>query len=333
MAIKRKYFGTDGIRGVAGVSPLDPETLVRLGKAVAQVFMQGDKKRRILIGKDTRLSGYMIESSLAAGITAMGADLMLCGPVPTPGVAYLSKSMRADAGIVISASHNPFEDNGIKIFGSDGFKLPDELEQRIEALLEPGILDGKAVDAGHIGKSTRINDAIGRYTVYLKESFPREYSLEGLKIGLDCANGAAYVVAPQTLSELGAEVVSRGISPSGKNINAAFGSLYPEVVGKLVVEQNLNLGISLDGDADRCVLVDEKGRVLDGDVILAICAIDLKERGLLKQETIVATVMSNLGLDKLLASHGIKVLRTGVGDRAVLEEMVRQGCQLGGEQS
>ena len=333
MAIKRKYFGTDGIRGVAGVSPLDPETLVRLGKAVAQVFMQGDKKRRILIGKDTRLSGYMIESSLAAGITAMGADLMLCGPVPTPGVAYLSKSMRADAAIVISASHNPFEDNGIKIFGSDGFKLPDELEQRIEALLEPGILDGKAVDAGHIGKSTRINDAIGRYTVYLKESFPREYSLEGLKIGLDCANGAAYVVGPQTLSELGAEVVSRGISPSGKNINAAFGSLYPEVVGKLVVEQNLNLGISLDGDADRCVLVDEKGRVLDGDVILAICAIDLKERGLLKQETIVATVMSNLGLDKLLASHGIKVLRTGVGDRAVLEEMVRQGCQLGGEQS
>jgi phosphoglucosamine mutase len=275
----------------------------------------------------------MIESSLAAGITAMGADLMLSGPIPTPGVAYLAKSMRADAGIVISASHNPFEDNGIKIFGSDGFKLPDELENEIERLLEPGVLDGKATDAGHIGKAARINDAVGRYTVYLKESFPRELSLEGLKVGLDCANGAAYVVAPQTLTELGAEVVSRGVSPSGRNINAGFGSLFPEVVGKLVVEQNLNLGISLDGDADRCILVDEKGRVLDGDILLAICALDLLERGLLRKNSVVATVMSNLGLDKLLGSHGISVVRTGVGDRAVLEEMLRQGCQVGGEQS
>ena len=333
MTSERRYFGTDGIRGVAGVSPLDPETLVRLGKAVAQVFMRGEKKRRILIGKDTRLSGYMIESSLAAGITAMGADLMLSGPIPTPGVAYRAKSMRADAGIVISASHNPFEDNGIKIFGSDGFKLPDELENEIERLLEPGVLDGKATDAGHIGKAARINDAVGRYTVYLKESFPRELSLEGLKVGLDCANGAAYVVAPQTLTELGAEVVSRGVSPSGRNINAGFGSLFPEVVGKLVVEQNLNLGISLDGDADRCILVDEKGRVLDGDILLAICALDLLERGLLRKNSVVATVMSNLGLDKLLGSHGISVVRTGVGDRAVLEEMLRQGCQVGGEQS
>jgi phosphoglucosamine mutase len=333
MTSERRYFGTDGIRGVAGVSPLDPETLVRLGKAVAQVFMRGEKKRRILIGKYTRLSGYMIESSLAAGITAMGADLMLSGPIPTPGVAYLAKSMRADAGIVISASHNPFEDNGIKIFGSDGFKLPDELENEIERLLEPGVLDGKATDAGHIGKAARINDAVGRYTVYLKESFPRELSLEGLKVGLDCANGAAYVVAPQTLTELGAEVVSRGVSPSGRNINAGFGSLFPEVVGKLVVEQNLNLGISLDGDADRCILVDEKGRVLDGDILLAICALDLLERGLLRKNSVVATVMSNLGLDKLLGSHGISVVRTGVGDRAVLEEMLRQGCQVGGEQS
>jgi phosphoglucosamine mutase len=333
MANGRKYFGTDGIRGVAGSSPLDPETLVRLGKAVAHVFMRDQKKHRILVGKDTRLSGYMIESSLAAGITAMGADLMLCGPVPTPGVAYLTKSMRADAGIMISASHNPFEDNGIKIFGSDGFKLPDELEAEIEQLLEPGVLDGKTADSVQIGKATRINDAVGRYTVFLKESFPRDLSLEGLKIGLDCANGAAYVVGPQTCIELGAEVVSRGVSPSGRNINAGFGSLYPEVVGKLVTEQNLNIGIALDGDADRCILVDEKGRVLDGDIALAICAIDLKERGKLRKGMVVATAMSNLGLEKLLHAHDIKVVRTGVGDRAVLEEMIRQGCQLGGEQS
>jgi phosphoglucosamine mutase len=331
----RRYFGTDGIRGVAGTPPLDPETLVRLGKAVASIFMRdnGHKRVRILIGKDTRLSGYMIESSLAAGITAMGADLMLCGPIPTPGVAYLTKSMRADAGIVISASHNPYEDNGIKIFGADGFKLPDQLEEQVEALLEPGVLDGKAADAGHIGKAYRIDDAVGRYTVFLKENFPRELGLDGIKIGLDCANGAAYVVAPQTLTELGAEVVSRGVSPTGRNINDGFGSLYPDVVGKLVVEQNLNLGIALDGDADRCILVDEKGKVLDGDTVLAICAIDLKERGLLRQNKIVATVMSNLGLDNLLQAHGIQVVRTGVGDRAVLEEMIRQGVQLGGEQS
>lgn len=333
MANGRKYFGTDGIRGVAGVSPLDPETLVRLGKAVAKVFLKDQRKHRILIGKDTRLSGYMIESSLAAGITAMGADLMLCGPVPTPGVAYLTRSMRADAGIMISASHNPFEDNGIKIFGSDGYKLADELEAEIEQLLEPGILDNKTIDSTQIGKATRINDAVGRYTVFLKGSFPRECTLEGLKIGLDCANGAAYVVGPQTCTELGADVVSRGVSPSGRNINAGFGSLYPEVVGKLVTEQNLNIGIALDGDADRCILVDEKGRILDGDIALAICAIDMKERGVLAKPQVVATQMSNLGLEKLLGAHGIDVVRTGVGDRAVLEEMQRQGIQLGGEQS
>jgi phosphoglucosamine mutase len=335
MVGERMYFGTDGIRGVAGKAPLDPETLVRLGKAVAQIFMESNhgKRARVLVGKDTRLSGYMIESSLAAGITAMGADLMLCGPVPTPGVAYLTKSMRADAGIVISASHNAYEDNGIKIFGADGFKLPDALEERVEALLSPGVLDGKTTDAGHIGKAFRIDDAVGRYTVFLKENYPRELSLEGMKVGLDCANGAAYVVGPQTLSELGADVVARGVSPSGRNINDGFGSLFPDVVGKLVVEQNLNLGIALDGDADRCILVDEKGRVLDGDTVLAICAIDLKQRGLLRKDVVVATVMSNLGLDVLLQSHGISVVRTAVGDRAVLEEMLRQGAQLGGEQS
>lgn len=335
MKQERRYFGTDGIRGVAGTAPLDPETLVRLGRAVARIFMKNNdhKRVRILVGKDTRLSGYMIESSLAAGITAMGADLLLCGPVPTPGVAYLTKSMRADAGIVISASHNPYEDNGIKIFASDGFKLADELEAEVEALLEPGVLDGRVADSCHIGKAARIEDAIGRYTVFLKENFPRELSLDGMKIGLDCANGAGYVVAPQTLTELGAEVVARGVSPSGRNINDGFGSLYPDVVGKLVVEQNLNLGVALDGDADRCILVDEKGRVHDGDTVLAICALDLKARGLLRSNTVVATVMSNLGLDTLLQQHGINVVRTGVGDRAVLEEMLRQGAQLGGEQS
>jgi phosphoglucosamine mutase len=330
---EKRYFGTDGIRGVAGTKPLDPESVVRLGKALATVFLKGQHKRRILVGKDTRLSGYMIESSLAAGITSMGADLMLVGPIPTPGIAYLTRSMRADAGVMISASHNPFEDNGIKIFGSDGFKLPDELELKIEQLMEPGILDGKTADPGGIGKAARINDAIGRYTVFLKECFPREVSLEGVRIGLDCANGASYVVAPQTFTELGAEVVSRGISPNGRNINAGFGSLYPEVIGKLVTDQHLSIGISLDGDGDRCILIDETGRVLDGDVILSICALDLLERGLLKKNLVVATVMSNLGLDKLLNAHGIEVARSGVGDRSVLEEMVRRGAVLGGEQS
>lgn len=333
MEATKKFFGTDGIRGVAGAPPLDPESLVRLGKALAKIFIRGDHKTRILIGKDTRLSGYMIESSLAAGITSMGADLMLVGPIPTPGIAYLTRSMRADAGIMISASHNPFEDNGIKIFGADGFKLADELELEIESLLTPGILEGKAVDPGKIGKATRINDAIGRYTVFLKECFPREHTLEGVRIGLDCANGAGYVVAPQTLAELGADVVSRGVSPNGRNINAGFGSLYPEVVAKLVTEQRLSVGISLDGDGDRCIMVDEKGKVLDGDIILAICALDLLERKKLKENVVVATVMSNLGLEKLLGAHGISVVRSGVGDRSVLEEMIKRGAVLGGEQS
>lgn len=333
MKKERKYFGTDGIRGTASIAPLDPETLVRLGKAIAMIFLKRQGKHRILIGKDTRLSGYMIETSLASGITSMGADVWLVGPLPTPGVAYLTKSMRADAGIMISASHNPFEDNGIKIFGSDGYKLPDNLELEIESLLESRALEGKAADPGGIGKAARIDDAVGRYTVYLKSCFPREFTLEGFRIGFDCGNGAGYVVAPQTCIELGADVVSRGVSPNGRNINAGFGSLYPEIVRKLVLEQNLDIGISLDGDADRAILVDEKGNVLDGDVILAICAIDLKERGLLAGNRVVATVMSNLGLDKLLERHGISVTRTGVGDRYVLEEMIRLNCEVGGEQS
>lgn len=333
MAKERKYFGTDGIRGVASVPPLDPETLVRIGKGIARIFLRRKGKHRILIGKDTRLSGYMIETALAAGITSMGADVMLVGPITTPGVAYLSKSMRADAGIVISASHNPFEDNGIKLFGADGFKLPDEMESELEELLDSGALQGQNAEPTEIGKAARINDAVGRYTVYLKSCFPRELTLEGMKIGVDCANGAGYVVAPQTFSELGADVVSRGVSPNGRNINAGFGSLYPEVVGKLVVEQNLQIGVSLDGDGDRSIIVDEKGVVHDGDVILAICAADLKERGLLRCSTIVATVMSNIGLEKYLVGRGISVERAPVGDRYVLEAMTRIGSQIGGEQS
>ncbi len=330
---ERKFFGTDGIRGVANTPPLDPETLVRLGKGIAKVFLRKTGKHRILIGKDTRLSGYMIETSISAGITCMGAEVMLCGPLPTPGVAYLTKSMRADAGVMISASHNPFEDNGIKIFGKDGYKLADDLELELEGCLAAGTLDGQAAEPAEIGKANRISDAVGRYTVYLKGCFPREYSLERLKVGFDCGNGAAYVVGPQTFSELGAEVTARGVSPNGRNINAGFGSLYPEVVRKLVLESNLDLGVAFDGDADRAIFVDEKGNVLDGDAVLAICAIDLKERGLLKVPKVVATVMSNLGLEKTLASQGLELIRAQVGDRYVLEEMLRVGCQVGGEQS
>lgn len=329
----RRYFGTDGIRGVANQPPLDPETMVRLGVAIASVFLKEARRHRILIGKDTRLSGYMIETALAAGLTARGSDVLLSGPLPTPGVAYLTKSMRVDAGIVISASHNPYEDNGIKIFASDGFKLPDARELEIERLLDsPAVLSERA-DAQSIGKATRMVDAVGRYTVFLKSCFPRELSLEGLKIGLDCANGAAYVVGPQTLSELGADVTSRGVSPNGKNINAGFGSLYPEVMSKLVRENNLSLGISLDGDADRVIMLDEKGQPVDGDLMLALVALDAKKRGLLTTPTIVGTVMSNLGLELLLKQNGLELVRAQVGDRYVLEEMIRLGANIGGEQS
>lgn len=329
----KRFFGTDGIRGVAIKPPLDPETLVRIGQAIAKILTNDDRRHQILIGKDTRLSGYMIESSLAAGITSMGVNVLLVGPLPTPGVAYLTKSMRVDAGIMISASHNPYEDNGIKIFGPDGLKLADEKELLLEALLEPGALDGATVGSSAIGKARRIDDAVGRYTVYLKSCFPRECTLDGVRIGLDCAHGAAYVVAPQTFEELGAEVMLRGASPNGRNINAGFGSLYPEISQKLVKENNLDLGISLDGDADRAIFVDERGTILDGDVILAIIAIEMKARNELRVPKIVSTVMSNLGLDHLLKSKGISLERTQVGDRYVLEKMLELGCQLGGEQS
>ncbi|HMO02826.1 MAG TPA: phosphoglucosamine mutase [Oligoflexia bacterium] len=331
---QRKLFGTDGIRGIANQYPLDPETMVKLGKAIAAVLLKEKKKHkpRIVIGKDTRLSGYLIEYSLAAGLVSMGVDVYLMGTLPTPGVAYLTRSMRMDFGVVISASHNAYEDNGVKIFSADGHKLSDDLENEIERMVLDGF-EERVADVSSLGKSFRINDHVGRYTVFLKSCFPADYSLDGFKIGLDCANGAAYQVGSQPFHELGAEVVVRGVSPSGKNINSGFGSLFPEVVRELVLEHNLDIGISLDGDADRVVLVDENGLILDGDQILAICAIDLKERGLLKRDTVVATVMSNYGLEKTLSPHGIKVVRTAVGDRYVIEEMKSGGYNFGGEQS
>lgn len=329
----RKYFGTDGVRGVANTHPLDPVSLVRLGKAVATVFLKQDHRHRILLGKDTRLSGYMIETALTSGITAMGVDVLQTGPIPTAGVAYLTKSMRTDAGIMISASHNPYEDNGIKIFGADGYKLADDLEIEIERIMCSAEVDTQGATSRNIGKATRINDAVGRYTVFLKSCFPRELTLEGIKLGVDCANGASYLVAPQTFTELGADVVARGISPNGRNINAGFGSLYPEIMQKLVVEQNLNMGISLDGDSDRVVTVDEKGQAYDGDVVLAIVALDLKKRGKLPKPIVVGTVMSNLGLEKVLNQNEIKLARAAVGDRYVLEEMRKVNATIGGEQS
>lgn len=334
MTKSRTLFGTDGIRGIAGKKPLDPESLVRIGKAIAHIFITHRKGRhRILIGKDTRLSGYMIENALCAGITSMGVDVQLVGPITTPGVAYLTWSMRSDAGIMISASHNPYEDNGIKIFGNDGKKLPDQLEADIEKLVSMLEDSSDGLQGSGIGKAHRIDDAAGRYTVYLKNSFPPSLTLEGMRLGFDCANGAGYIVAPQTCEELGADVVSRGISPNGRNINAGFGSLYPEVVRELVLEQNLNLGISLDGDGDRAIFCDEKGNIVDGDKVLALCAIDLKERGKLEGNTVVATIMSNLGLEVFLQDHGISLIRTAVGDRYVREKMEEIGACLGGEQS
>lgn len=329
----RKYFGTDGIRGIANREPINPETLVKLGKAIAKVFLKDSGKHRIIIGKDTRLSGYMIESALVAGSLSMGADVLLTGPIPTPGLAYLTKSMRCDAGIMISASHNPFEDNGIKIFAADGFKLPDEMESEIEDYLESGELEHVGAESARLGKAKRIDDALGRYTVHLKSCFPRNLSLEGLKIGFDGANGAAYAVGPQTFEELGAEVVARGVLPNGRNINSGFGSLYPEVVASLVQENKLDLGIAVDGDADRVVLVDEKGGIIDGDKILAICAGFYQQQGRLASNKIVSTVMSNLALEHYLQSLGIELIRTSVGDRYVLEAMRKDKIEIGGEQS
>jgi len=328
-----RLFGTDGIRGVANIHPMTTEMAMQLGRGTAYIFKNRQKRHRIVIGKDTRLSGYMIENALVAGICSMGVDVLLVGPLPTPGIAFITSSMRADAGIVISASHNPFQDNGIKIFSGDGFKLPDHLEERIEELIFSDRIDSLRPTASEVGKAFRVDDAVGRYVVYLKNSFPKDLSLDGMKIVLDCAHGAAYRVAPSVFEELGAEVIALGVDPDGENINSRCGSLYPEVVRQGVREYGAEIGISLDGDADRAIFSDELGNVVDGDRIMAICADALKKNRKLKKDTLVATVMSNLGLDLAMKERGIKVLRTQVGDRYVVEEMARGGYNLGGEQS
>lgn len=331
--MEKKLFGTDGIRGIANKFPMTTEIAMQLGRAAAYIFKHDDRRSRIVIGKDTRLSGYMIENALAAGICSMGVDVLLVGPLPTPGIAFITASMRADAGVVISASHNPYQDNGIKFFARDGFKLPDELELKIEELIFSEKIDSLRPTAEAVGKAFRVDDAMGRYIVFLKNTFPRELDLSGMKIVLDCAHGAAYRVAPAVFEELGADVIPYGIKPDGTNINKHCGSTCPDVITAAVREHNADLGIALDGDADRCIFVDENGHIVDGDHIMAICGLDMIQKGTLAQKTVVATVMSNLGLDIALRKAGGQVVKTDVGDRYVVEEMRRHGYCFGGEQS
>ena len=328
-----RFFGTDGVRGRANVYPMDSETTMRLGRAAAYVLRRKQGKHRILIGKDTRVSGYMLETALASGFSSMGVDVLLVGPLPTPGVAFMTRSMRADAGVMISASHNPYEDNGIKFFANDGFKLPDETENEIEKYLEPGHLDELRARPELVGKAARIDDAIGRYTVYLKSCLPKGLKFDGLKVVLDCANGAAYKVAPMVFRELGANVITTGVDPDGTNINHECGSTHPEHLVSLVKGHGADFGVSFDGDADRAILCDEKGNLVDGDLCLAIIAKHFKSKGELSGDAVVGTVMSNLGLEKTLEQSGIKLLRSQVGDRYVLAEMLKHGLVLGGEQS
>lgn len=330
----RKLFGTDGIRGAANEPPMTPEMALRLGRAISYVAGRGKSRQvRVVIGKDTRLSGYLFETALASGICAMGGRVMLCGPVPTPAVANLTQSMRADAGVVISASHNPYQDNGIKIFGPDGFKLPDAEEAEIERLMESHELDEARVTGAAIGKAVKIEDARGRYVVFCKGTFPARLSLDGIKMVVDAGHGAAYVVAPLVFGELGAEVHALGIKPNGRNINRDAGALHPEHVAKEVVRRGAALGIALDGDADRVIMVDERGQVVDGDAIMALCALRMLDREKLPRRTVVTTVMSNLGLERAVHARGGKVLRTNVGDRYVVEAMRQGGYSFGGEQS
>lgn len=329
----RCMFGTDGVRGRANVEPMTSETALRLGRACAHVFSDGARRHRVLIGKDTRLSGYMLESALTSGICSMGVDVVLVGPLPSPGIAFMTRSLRADAGVVISASHNPYEDNGIKFFSRDGFKLPDALEAEIEDLVLSGRIDHVRPTADAIGKAFRVDDAVGRYVEFAKSSFPRELTLEGLKVVVDCAHGAAYKVTPEVLRELGAEVTVLNAQPDGRNINLGCGSVHPEVVCAAVRRARAHVGLTHDGDADRVLLADERGRLVDGDQMLAICALDLQSRGLLPGGAVVGTVMSNYGLELALKKAGIALERAPVGDRHVVEAMQRGGTVLGGEQS
>jgi phosphoglucosamine mutase len=326
----RKFFGTDGIRGTTNIEPMTAETALRVGQAAGAHFLRGDHRHRVVIGKDTRLSGYMMESAMVAGFTSVGMDVVLLGPMPTPAVAMLTRSMRADLGVMISASHNPFADNGIKLFGPDGYKLSDDAEMAIEKRLEK---EPKLAKAPMIGRARRIDDARGRYVQFAKDTFPEQLRLDGLKVVLDCANGAAYHVAPDALWELGAEVIPLGVKPDGLNINDQCGSTYPQLMQETVVASGADIGLALDGDADRLIVCDEKGRLVDGDQLMALIALGMERRGELKGGAVVATVMSNLGLERRLEAAGLALHRTKVGDRYVLEQMRALGCNIGGEQS
>ena len=333
-SVNRKLFGTDGVRGTANVHPMTAEVALALGQAIAHVFRRaGDRQRRILIGKDTRLSGYMFEDALAAGISSMGVDVLHVGPMPTPAIAFLTRDMRCDAGVMITASHNPYQDNGIKFFGSDGFKLADEIEHEIEELIESGRLAEFRAGAHEVGQAARIDDAAGRYVVFLKNTFPRDLTLDGMRVVLDCANGAAYKVGPIVMRELGAELFTLGVDPTGRNINENCGSLHPQGMADLVREVGADIGIAVDGDSDRLMVVNEKGDLLDGDFLIALCGQALAESGKLKGGGVVTTVMSNLGLEESLAASGLDLVRAQVGDRHVVESMREGGYNLGGEQS
>ncbi len=326
----RKYFGTDGIRGLTNLSPMTAAMAMKVGMAAGSYFLRGEHKHRVLIGKDTRLSGYMLESALIAGFTSVGMDVIMTGPLPTPAIAMLTQSMRADIGVMISASHNPFADNGIKLFGPDGYKLSDEAEAAIEALIDG---DVPLAEAKVIGRARRIDDAQGRYINSAKATFPKDLRLDGMRIVVDCANGAAYKVAPSALWELGADVIAIGVDPNGTNINDGVGSTAPQTLSETVVASGANIGIALDGDADRLIVVDEAGRVVDGDQLMATIAAGWARAGRLQGGGLVATVMSNLGLERHLAAQGLGLVRTAVGDRHVLEKMRGSGYNVGGEQS
>lgn len=326
----RKFFGTDGIRGRTNAGVMTAATAMKVGQAAGTRFLRGTHRHRVVIGKDTRLSGYMLENAMTAGFTSVGMDVILLGPMPTPAVALLTREMRADVGVMISASHNPYEDNGIKLFGPDGYKLSDEAELAIEAMLEQ---DLALADSSEIGRARRIDDARGRYIHAVKQSLPQTVRLDGLKIVIDCANGAAYQVAPSAFWELGAEVVAIGVSPNGKNINDNCGSTHTDLIRETVVASGADIGIALDGDADRLIVVDEKGVVVDGDQIMALIGGQLAARGELRGGGVVATVMSNLGLERYLQGQGLELVRTAVGDRYVLEKMRSGGYNVGGEQS
>jgi len=339
MTQPKKIFGTDGVRGTANIEPVTTETALKLGRAAGHVFKslqkqaQGRGKYKIVIGKDTRLSGYMLENAISSGILSMGVDVLFIGPLPTPGVAYVTRSLRADAGIVITASHNPYDDNGIKFFRADGFKLDDGIESKIEELVFGGDIENIRPTAGEIGKAVRIEDALGRYIEHAKASFPRGLTLEGMRIVVDCAHGAAYKSTPCVLRELGADVFVYGDRPDGMNINKDCGSMHPDHMCQKVWEHRAHLGIAHDGDADRLLLCDETGKLIDGDDIMAIAGLEMMARGSLAENTVVATVMSNAGLDAAIQAAGGKVVRAAVGDKNVVDEMLRNGFSFGGESS